>query len=94
MAVAAPTFAVLAAVTGVRVPRRARAVLERLSDASFGTYLVHLLWVSLLAGPVAEALPAGWWAPAGLAVTAVAAAALSFAASVLWGRLGLRKWLG
>jgi hypothetical protein len=29
-----------------------------------------------------------------LAVTAVAAAALSFAASVLWGRLGMRKWLG
>lgn len=94
VAVAALTFAVLAAVAGVRVPRRARAALERLSDASFGTYLVHLLWVSLLAGPAAEALPGGWWAPVGLAATAVAAAVLSFAASVLWGRLGLRKWLG
>ncbi|GGX10843.1 hypothetical protein GCM10010297_35540 [Streptomyces malachitofuscus] len=93
-AVAALTFAVLGAVAGVRVPERARGVLVRLSDASFGTYLVHLLWVTLLAGPVAEGLPVGWWAPAALAGTALAAAVLSFAVSVLWGRLGLRKWLG
>ncbi|MEV5936637.1 acyltransferase [Streptomyces sp. NPDC052079] len=93
-AVATLTFAVLGAVAGVRVPERARGVLVRLSDASFGTYLVHLLWVTVLVGPVAEGLPAGWWAPAALAVTAVAAAVLSFAVSVLWGRLGLRKWLG
>ncbi|MFF1278388.1 acyltransferase family protein [Streptomyces marokkonensis] len=94
VAVAALTFAVLGAVGGVRVPERVRAVLERLSDASFGTYLVHLLFVLLLVRPVAEGLPHGFWAPVALAVTAVAAAALSFAVSVLWGRLGLRGWLG
>ncbi|GGV57265.1 hypothetical protein GCM10010294_03830 [Streptomyces griseoloalbus] len=93
-AVAALTFAVLGAVAGVRVPQRVRAVLGRLSDASFGTYLVHLLFVMLLVRPVAERVPHGFAAPVALAVTAVAAAALSFAASVLWGRLGMRKWLG
>ncbi|NEA78371.1 acyltransferase, partial [Actinospica acidiphila] len=39
-------------------------------------------------------LPDGPWAPAALAVTAVTAAALSFAVSLLWGRPGWRKWLG
>jgi peptidoglycan/LPS O-acetylase OafA/YrhL len=94
VAVAALTFAVLGAVGGVRVPEGARAVLVRLSDASFGSYLVHLLFVMLLVGPVAERVPHGFAAPVALAVTAVAAAVLSFAASVLWGRLGLRRWLG
>ncbi|AYL36078.1 acyltransferase family protein [Streptomyces fungicidicus] len=94
VAVAAPTFALLGAVSGVRVPERARALLGRLSDASFGTYLVHLLFVTVLVGPVAEAVPHGIAAPVALAVTAVAAAVLSFAVSVLWGRLGMRKWLG
>ncbi|GHH92580.1 acyltransferase family protein [Streptomyces capillispiralis] len=93
-AVAALTFAVLGAVAGVRVPERARAVLVRLSDASFGTYLVHLLFVMVLVRPVAERVPHGFAAPVALAVTAVAAAALSFAVSVLWGRLGMRRWLG
>ncbi|CAL9458409.1 O-acetyltransferase WecH [Streptomyces sp. enrichment culture] len=93
-AVAALTFCVLGAVGGVRVPERARAVLGRLSDASFGTYLVHLLFVMLLVRPVAQGLPHGVWAPVALAVTAAAATALSFAASALWGRLGMRKWLG
>ncbi|MFI2374366.1 acyltransferase family protein [Streptomyces sp. NPDC018964] len=92
--VAALTFAVLGAVGGVRVPERARAVLVRLSDASFGSYLVHLLFVMLLVRPVAERVPHGPAAAVALAVTAVAAAVLSFAASVLWGRPGLRRWLG
>lgn len=84
-----------AAAAGVRVPERARALLERASDASFRTYLVRLLPVMLLVRPVAEGVPHGVpWVPAALAVTAVAAAVLSFAAGVLWGRPGLRKWLG
>ncbi|MEU6338656.1 acyltransferase [Streptomyces cellulosae] len=94
VAVAAVTFAVLGTVAGVRVPERVRPLVARLSDASFGTYLVHLLWVRLLVGPVAGRLPDGPWAPAVLAVTAVAAAAASFAVSVLWGRPAWRKWLG
>jgi surface polysaccharide O-acyltransferase-like enzyme len=94
VAVAALTFAVLGAAAGVRVPERARALLGRLSDASFGTYLVHLLFVMVLVRPVAEMVPHGVAAPLALAVTATAAAALSFAASLLWGRLGLRRWLG
>lgn len=92
--VAALTFAVLGAGHGVRVPERARTVLARLSDASFGTYLVHLLWVMLLVGPVAERVPHGFWAPVALAVTASAATVLAFATSVAWGRPGLRRWLG
>ncbi|MGY1397099.1 acyltransferase [Streptomyces coelicolor] len=94
VAVAALTFAVIGTVAGVRVPERARPLVARLSDASFGTYLVHLLWVRLLVAPVAGRLPDGPWAPAALAVTALAAAALSFAVSLLWGRPGWRKWLG
>ncbi|MDT0399597.1 MULTISPECIES: acyltransferase family protein [Streptomyces] len=93
-AVAAVTFAVVGATAGVRVPERARAVLRRLSDASFGTYLVHLLLVMLLVRPAAQHVSHGIAAPLALAVTAAGAVVLSFAASVLWGRLGMRRWLG
>ncbi|MEV6109873.1 acyltransferase [Streptomyces sp. NPDC051940] len=93
-AVAALTLAVVGALAGVRVPARLRAALVRLSDASFGTYLVHLLFVMLLVRPVAERAPGGPAAAVALGVTALAAIAASFAASALWGRLGLRGWLG
>ncbi|MQY15602.1 hypothetical protein SRB5_57880 [Streptomyces sp. RB5] len=92
--VAVLTFGVLGSVAGVRVPERVRGVVGRLSDASFGTYLVHLVFVMVLVRPVARAVPGGIAAVVALAVTAAVAAALAFAASVLWGRLGLRAWLG
>jgi surface polysaccharide O-acyltransferase-like enzyme len=92
--VAALTLAVLGALRGVRVPRRWRGAVRRLSEASFGAYLVHLVFVAPLGGAVAARVAPGPPAAGALAGTALVCAAASFAAAHLWGRLRLRAWLG
>ncbi|MDH6226976.1 MULTISPECIES: acyltransferase [Streptomyces] len=92
--VAALTLAVLGAFRGVRVPERWRGPVRRLSDASFGAYLVHLAFVAPLGGAVAARTGRGWAAVGALTGTALVCAALSFAVAHLWGRLRLRAWLG
>ncbi|MFJ6511020.1 acyltransferase [Streptomyces sp. NPDC091406] len=85
---------VLVSLHGVRVPERMRPTLTRLSEASFGAYLVHVLVLGVLtdafvradlSGPAAVVLVVG--------VTA-ATTALSFGAALLWGRAGASKVLG
>ncbi|MEV8007403.1 acyltransferase family protein [Streptomyces parvus] len=85
---------VLVSLHGVRVPERMRPTLARLSEASFGAYLVHVLVLGVLTdafvradlgGPAAVALVVG--------ITA-ATTALSFGAALLWGRAGASKVLG
>ncbi|MER5479557.1 acyltransferase family protein [Streptomyces sp. NPDC002734] len=92
--VAVLTLAVLAAVRGVRVPQRWRGVVRRLSEASFGAYLVHLAFVAPLGGAVAARVAPGPPAAGALGATALVCAAASFGAAHLWGRLRLRAWLG
>ncbi|MGW0606345.1 acyltransferase family protein [Streptomyces sp. NPDC002640] len=92
--VAALTFAVLGAFRGVRVPRRWRGPVERLSDASFGAYLVHLAPVTALSALLADRVPHGGPALLAMAAVAVVSTAVSFALAHLWGRLRLRAWLG
>ncbi|MEU3557585.1 acyltransferase family protein [Streptomyces fragilis] len=92
--VAALTLAVLGVFRGVRVPRRWRGAVRRLSEASFGAYLVHLAFVAPLGPAVAARVAPGLPAAAALAGTALVCAAASFGASHLWGRLRLRAWLG
>jgi peptidoglycan/LPS O-acetylase OafA/YrhL len=67
---------------------------RRLSDASFGAYLVHLAVVAPLGGAVGAWATPGWAAVGALAGTALVCAAVSFAVAHLWGRLRLRAWLG
>lgn len=92
--VAALTGCVLLLVTRVRVPERIRPRLTKLAGAALGAYMVHVIVVEevvrpqvsadLSAGLAAILLPALW----------LLTIALSYAASLLWGRLGLRGWLG
>ncbi|MFD4260905.1 acyltransferase [Streptomyces sp. NPDC058534] len=85
---------VLMALNRIRVPERLRPLLGRLAGASFGAYLVHLMFLEALAPRVVSA-DAGWaGAVAGLAGLTVATVVLSFAAALLWTRLRLGRWLG
>ncbi|WP_030544064.1 acyltransferase [Streptomyces albus] len=85
---------VLLALHRIRVPERLRPALGRLAAAAYGAYLVHVLVIDALAHPFVSAglgpLRAGALTVALTAATIV----LSFGTSLLWGRLGLRRWLG
>ncbi|MFB8027090.1 MULTISPECIES: acyltransferase [unclassified Streptomyces] len=92
--VAVLSAAVLISLHRLHVPERLRPALTRLSGASFGAYMVHVLVLGVLTDvlvdrdlglPVAAALVLG--------VTA-ATTALSFGAALLWTRLGLTRLLG
>ncbi|AQS67905.1 acyltransferase [Streptomyces pactum] len=84
----------LMALNGIRVPERFRPLLGRLAGASFGAYLVHLMFLEAIAGSVVSA-DAGWPAAVGgLVGLTVATVVLSFAAALLWTRLRLGRWLG
>ncbi|WP_395572167.1 acyltransferase [Streptomyces sp. BK79] len=84
----------LTALDRIRVPERFRPLMGRLAGASFGAYLVHLLFLEALAPRLVSA-DAGWPAAVGaLAGLTLATVALSFAAALLWTRLRLGRWLG
>ncbi|MEJ1197167.1 MULTISPECIES: acyltransferase [unclassified Streptomyces] len=86
--------ALLMALDRIRVPERFRPLLGRLAGASFGAYLVHLLFLEAVAPHVVSA-DAGWPAAVGgLVGLTVATVVLSFAAALLWTRLRLGRWLG
>lgn len=92
--VAVLTGCVLLLVNRVRVPERWRPVLSRLAGAALGAYLVHVLVISVIVRPlVSPGLSAVVAGPL-LVVLLVATVVVSFGASLLWGRLGLRRYLG
>ncbi|MFH8881656.1 acyltransferase [Streptomyces californicus] len=92
--VALLSLGVLAALHGVRVPERMRPALAKLSEASFGAYLVHVLVLGLLADAFVRADLGGPAAGALVAGITVATTALSFGAALLWGRAGASRLLG
>ncbi|MER5631658.1 acyltransferase [Streptomyces nitrosporeus] len=85
---------VLLALHRAGVPGRLRPALTRLSDASFGAYLVHVLVLGVLTEWFVS--PDLAWSAALALVAGVTAAttALSFGAALLWARLGLTRVLG
>ncbi|MET9994937.1 acyltransferase [Streptomyces mutabilis] len=84
----------LMALNRIRVPERFRPLLGRLAGASFGAYLVHLMFLEAVAPRLVSA-DAGWPAAVGgLAGLTLATVVLSFAAALLWTRLRLGRWLG
>ncbi|MFD1832643.1 acyltransferase [Streptomyces desertarenae] len=92
--VAVMTGGLLLALNRVRVPERWRPLVGKLSGASLGAYMVHVMVISVLVEP-AVAADLSWPAASALFLVLLAATvAVSFAASLLWGRLGLRKYLG
>ncbi|GGW84637.1 membrane protein [Streptomyces malachitofuscus] len=92
--VAAMSICVLLLISRIRVPERFRPLLRKLAGAALGAYMVHVLFVEEIVTPLVSTGPSG--PAAGLLLTALLAAvmALSFAASLLWGRLNLRRLLG
>jgi surface polysaccharide O-acyltransferase-like enzyme len=92
--VAVMSMCVLLLISRVRVPERLRPLLKRLAGAALGAYMVHVLFVEEIVRPlVSPDLSAP--AAAGLLVALLAAVlTLSFSASLLWGRLNLRRLLG
>ncbi|MEG3628272.1 acyltransferase [Streptomyces poriticola] len=84
----------LMALNRIGVPERFRPLLGRLAGASFGAYLVHLLFLEAVA-PYLVRAGAGWpGAVAALTALTASTVALSFAAALLWTRLRLTRWLG
>jgi surface polysaccharide O-acyltransferase-like enzyme len=88
------TICVLLLVSRVRVPERLRPLLRKLAGAALGAYMVHVLFLEEIA---ARAISADLSAPvAGLLLIGLLALVitLSYATSLLWGRLNLRRLLG
>ncbi|WP_338018250.1 acyltransferase [Streptomyces taklimakanensis] len=92
--VAVMTGGLLLALNRVRVPERWRPLVGKLAGASLGAYMVHVMVISALVEPLVTADLS--WPVAGALFVALLAVtvAVSFGASALWGRLGLRKYLG
>ncbi|WP_326597954.1 acyltransferase [Streptomyces sp. NBC_01803] len=88
------TGALLLGVSRIRVPERWRPNLGKLAAAAMGAYMVHVFLVEEIVmrivtedvGPVDGSLL--------LIAMVLMTCVLSYGASLLWGRLGLRRFLG
>ncbi|MEV4877921.1 acyltransferase [Streptomyces cyaneofuscatus] len=88
------TGAFVIALHRVRIPERIRPAVTRLVDATFGVYMVHIVFEDVLVDAFVRA-DVGWPAAVALFVAVSGAiTALSFAATLLWRRLGLARLLG
>ncbi|MFJ5261294.1 acyltransferase [Streptomyces sp. NPDC088387] len=92
--VAVMAVCVLLLVSRIRIPEKRRPLLQKLAGAALGAYMVHVLFVEELVGPLVS--PDLGALEAGLLLTALVATvmAASFATSLLWGKLNLRRLLG
>ncbi|GAA3158541.1 acyltransferase family protein [Streptomyces virens] len=92
--VAVMSVCVLLLVSRVRVPEKWRPRVRTLANAALGAYLVHVLFVEEI---VTRFVSPDLSAPAAgllLVVLVATVMVLSFASSLLWGRLNLRRLLG
>ncbi|MFG2511662.1 acyltransferase [Streptomyces sp. NPDC048584] len=92
--VAAMSICVLLLVSRIHVPEKRRPLLRRLADAALGAYMVHVLFVEEIVTPLVSpdlSAPAAGALLVGLVALVMA---LSFATSLLWGKLNLRRLLG
>ncbi|WP_081240045.1 acyltransferase [Streptomyces viridosporus] len=92
--VAAMSICVLLLVSRVRVPGAWRPRLRKLAGAALGAYLVHVLFVEEIVAPLVSPDLSGPVAGLLLVGLLITVMALSFACSLLWGRLNLRRLLG
>ncbi|MCT1657891.1 acyltransferase [Brevibacterium luteolum] len=78
----------------ITVQERTMRLLKKLASASFGAFLIHIFFVDLMFWHLFP-LDLSWPATAGLFfICWVAVAAVSFAFSLTWGALKLRRVLG
>jgi surface polysaccharide O-acyltransferase-like enzyme len=92
--VAVMSICVLLLVSRVRVPEKWRPGLKRLAGAALGAYMVHVLFVEEIVRPLVSPDLSGPVAGLLLAGLVITVMVLSFATSLLWGRLNLRRLLG
>ncbi|CAL9458363.1 acyltransferase [Streptomyces sp. Tu 3180] len=92
--VAAMSICVLLLVSRVRIPEKWRPLLRKLAGAALGAYMVHVLFVEEIVTPLVSPDLSGPVAGLLLVGLLVAVMALSFATSLLWGKLNLRRLLG
>ncbi|MEV5316433.1 acyltransferase [Streptomyces sp. NPDC052687] len=92
--VAVMSICVLLLVSRVRVPETWRPRLKRLAGAALGAYMVHVLFVEEIVRPLVSPDLSGPVAGLLLAGLVITVMILSFATSLLWGRLRLRRLLG
>lgn len=92
--VAVMAVCVLLLISRIRIPEKRRPLLQKLAGAALGAYMVHVLFVEELVGPLVSPDLSGLEAGLLLSTLVFAVMALSFATSLLWGRLNLRRWLG
>ncbi|MFD9543116.1 acyltransferase [Streptomyces sp. NPDC060022] len=85
---------VLLSLHRLHIPDRLRPALARLSDASFGAYLIHVLVLGVLTDALVTADLTFVAAIALMVGVTAATTALSFGAALLWTRLGLTRLLG
>ncbi|TDC68382.1 acyltransferase [Streptomyces hainanensis] len=88
------TICVILLLNRVRVPERWRPRLSRLAGAALGAYLVHVFFVEEVVVPIVSADLSAPLAALELVALVAVTLVLSYGASMLWGRLGLRRWLG
>ncbi|WP_243741160.1 acyltransferase, partial [Streptomyces sp. 8K308] len=88
------TLSLILLLNRVRIPERWRPTLSRLAGAALGAYLVHVFFVEELVARVVSADMGGFVAVLTLLAMLSFTLVLSYGASMLWGRLGLRRWLG
>lgn len=92
--VAAMSVCVLLLVSRIHIPERFRPRLKQLAGAALGAYMVHVLFVEELVHRLVSPDLGGWVAGLTLVGLVATVMALSFSASLLWGRLNLRRLLG
>ncbi|MGD9484051.1 acyltransferase [Streptomyces sp. TRM70308] len=92
--VGAMTVCVVLLLSRARVPERWRPLLGRWGGAAMGAYMVHVLFVEELLRPLISPGMGAVAATGLLLAMFVVVTALSYAVSLAWGRLGLRRYLG
>lgn len=92
--VALMSICVLLLISRVRVPEKRRPLLRKLADTALGAYMVHVLFVEEIVAPLVSPDLSGPVAGLLLVGLLIAVITLSFATSLLWGRLNLRRLLG
>ncbi|MDT0320393.1 acyltransferase [Streptomyces millisiae] len=88
------TICAITLLNRIPVPERWRPTLSRLAGAALGAYMVHVFFVEELVDPLVSADLSAPLAALLLLVMLTVTLALSYGTSLLWGRLGLRRWLG
>lgn len=94
LSVALLAGSLLTAFNRLTIPEGLRPHVTRLGGAAFGAYLVHVVFLKALSPHLVSADAGFLRAPVSLVALTVATVALSFAASLLWTRLRLSRWLG